>query len=664
MAVSAFARSDARYLFVNSDLTYVESETSMILTVSAEFPAYCSAFEANVITPEGMTVTMIEGGADYDITYYNAMGRARTLTPSIATQPGNASHFLVAISQDGYWQDPNGEDPSAWVTYGAVKWEAGLYEEFLLVYVTVDENYHGGNVVMETIPSSGRDTRGDTVNEVGDRQEEFYTDATEPLPDPNPAVTPVPEITITGEEGTVMTVTVTAEEGCTLIVNGEPVDNNTYTYTVERADVYTAGTVSVVAKAVKDGVESEEVTASKDFVVQELPPVAPDAPSITITGEEGTVMTVTVTAEEGCTLIVNGEEIDSNTYSYTVERADIYTAGTVEVTAKAVKDGLESEEATASKDFVVEDQPVADEPGIEFVETKEGDVVTAVEVVVTNYTEYHIWVNGVQLRGEKYYANYNENLNIHVEALNAPGYPYIANDNEADYTLNKLAKKAVADPEISYTMDENNVYVTVTWPELTDGNQVYTGEYTYARPEYNEPDESYNVEAYVEEGTEWLPRGHTTEVIPVPAKDVPKPVITGEEVSGNHEENGQIVPGQGYYEITIDAVDDATVYYRVQNADGTWTDWAEYDDAFALPAVQGDYVVEAKAVVNGHESEVASQEFRITETTAVSELNGEKAVAGVRYFNLAGQEMQEANGMTIVVTTYTDGTTSAVKVMK
>ena len=45
-------------------------------------------------------------------------------------------------------------------------------------------------------------------------------------------------------------------------------------------------------------------------------------------------------------------------------------------------------------------------------------------------------------------------------------------------------------------------------------------------------------------------------------------------------------------------------------------------------------------------------------------MNGGKAVAGVRYFNMAGQEMQEANGMTIVVTTYTDGTTSAVKVMK
>ena len=48
----------------------------------------------------------------------------------------------------------------------------------------------------------------------------------------------------------------------------------------------------------------------------------------------------------------------------------------------------------------------------------------------------------------------------------------------------------------------------------------------------------------------------------------------------------------------------------------------------------------------------------------VDELNADKTVAGVRYFNMAGQEMQEVNGMTIVVTTYTDGTTSAVKVMK
>ena len=50
--------------------------------------------------------------------------------------------------------------------------------------------------------------------------------------------------------------------------------------------------------------------------------------------------------------------------------------------------------------------------------------------------------------------------------------------------------------------------------------------------------------------------------------------------------------------------------------------------------------------------------------TGVDELMNGKTVASTRYFNMAGQEMTEANGMTIVVTTYTDGTTSAVKVMK
>ena len=54
----------------------------------------------------------------------------------------------------------------------------------------------------------------------------------------------------------------------------------------------------------------------------------------------------------------------------------------------------------------------------------------------------------------------------------------------------------------------------------------------------------------------------------------------------------------------------------------------------------------------------------MSKQTGVDEVAAGKTVAGVRYFNMAGQEMQEANGMTIVVTTYTDGTTSAVKVMK
>ena len=50
--------------------------------------------------------------------------------------------------------------------------------------------------------------------------------------------------------------------------------------------------------------------------------------------------------------------------------------------------------------------------------------------------------------------------------------------------------------------------------------------------------------------------------------------------------------------------------------------------------------------------------------TGIEEKASDKQVASVRYFNAVGQEMQEANGVTIVVTTYSDGTTSTIKVMK
>ena len=56
--------------------------------------------------------------------------------------------------------------------------------------------------------------------------------------------------------------------------------------------------------------------------------------------------------------------------------------------------------------------------------------------------------------------------------------------------------------------------------------------------------------------------------------------------------------------------------------------------------------------------------YEFTVATALDELMSGKTVAGVRYFNMAGQEMQQAEGLTIVVTTYTDGTTNAVKVVK
>ncbi len=59
--------------------------------------------------------------------------------------------------------------------------------------------------------------------------------------------------------------------------------------------------------------------------------------------------------------------------------------------------------------------------------------------------------------------------------------------------------------------------------------------------------------------------------------------------------------------------------------------------------------------------------YRLTnESGGVEEIitDVDKVVSSVRYYNIMGQEMKEAHGLTIIVTTYTDGSHSAVKVIK
>ena len=58
-------------------------------------------------------------------------------------------------------------------------------------------------------------------------------------------------------------------------------------------------------------------------------------------------------------------------------------------------------------------------------------------------------------------------------------------------------------------------------------------------------------------------------------------------------------------------------------------------------------------------------ELLIQNSTAVEELDANKTVASVAYYNLAGQQSaQPMDGVNIVVTTYTDGSTTTAKVIK
>ena len=120
--------------------------------------------------------------------------------------------------------------------------------------------------------------------------------------------------------------------------------------------------------------------------------------------------------------------------------------------------------------------------------------------------------------------------------------------------------------------------------------------------------------------------------------------------------------------LTVEATGEGTVTLYIVNADGSET---ALDNPTTFDQKEEAYTVNLKAVahVDGAKDGVATKTITIPAKssepgTGVNELVDGKAVKSVRYFNMAGQEMQEVNGVTIVVTTYTDGTTSAVKVMK
>ena len=100
---------------------------------------------------------------------------------------------------------------------------------------------------------------------------------------------------------------------------------------------------------------------------------------------------------------------------------------------------------------------------------------------------------------------------------------------------------------------------------------------------------------------------------------------------------------------------------------------------FSVQVVQTDKIYNANFAKEGYKDvnlegvdfangNVVLQEPVVMEPdalTGVESMNAGKAVAGVKYYNVAGQASDKAfKGVNIVVTTYTDDTTRTVKVVK
>jgi hypothetical protein len=267
--------------------------------------------------------------------------------------------------------------------------------------------------------------------------------------------------------------------------------------------------------------------------------------------------------------------------------------------------------------------------------------------------------------------------------------------------------EVTAVPEVNVNVTEDAVIITA----VGDGEVVlYVNEeavenpYTIARPEAGEEAVTYYVYATAQEPGKEMSESELMPVVVEPkAGETPSdPHMTGVWIVTINKDNGEewkeMAYDDGDYTSIVrmeydtygtfpynpaltmeenDAMRPNVRYYIVIDGvrygaaeDGTLTVLGE---ALNNPLYEGEnfYVLE-HAVGRVYQMGVAIDPetnnmyvyAAVAAYTDVEEMNAAKTVAGVRYFNMAGQEMQQAEGMTIVVVTYTNGTTSAIKVMK
>ena len=414
------------------------------------------------------------------------------------------------------------------------------------------------------------------------------------------------------------------------------------------------------------------------------------APKPTIKEENG-VVTV-IAPEEGLEVELyvkeNGEWKLVNGGSYTLPTNDSYTDDiTVDFYAITKPDGekynLPSDEEyyTATVDKL--DKNVAQKPtivGTNLTNTTKDIVITPdPNTDGTLVVEANPAAPGRAAAQTMTYERKDADYYVHVKAWTTEGDTYLASEvAEEDILIPaKPAPKVyeVDDPTIS--VDNSDPTKTVITIEATEGVLTYNIDaeegvvYTVEEVEgkviitvVNGDETAFvNVTATttlteVPAGYDEVKNGEAEKNVEIPAKPEQTAAPTIDVSFGGED-------GAHYANVTFVNNDakPATIEYSLDNGE-TWNTYKP-----GVPVVvttYGETTVLARATAEGKAtSEVAERSFMLNDdATSVNELVNGKTVAGVRYFNMAGQEMQEANGITIVVTTYTDGTTSAVKVIK
>ena len=636
--------SAEEYLYIDDmELTQDQLGTQIQVPVKAHFDYAVSAWDMYLTLPEGITVTAWEEGDDLlEIPYVNQSGKSKTLEGSVTTT--DKLHYIAITSAmtQGYYQ-VDGE----WVPYGAVKWLPGEYEDgMLLITLAIAADFNGGEILVVTEPSCGADAREDVTPCPKNQHNEKVCTVTVEGGTVEPEVTATPVITVeNNEEGEYLMISASGDGTVKLYIDGMEVPNPfQYNYQDEEHDI------TITATAQEDGKEISE-TAELVYTVpaktQEPPtPQVTEKPVITYFVDMD-AETVTITATGNGTVILYNDDVEvargEGVATYVVPFTEDPEGEEMGFSATAQEEGKEVSEYALATIEIPGKQPQPYEtpaPEITTELTDDALVITATgEGTVTLYVQYINMETG-ELTTETYEGEGTvtqeiprgeEDTYINFWAVAQADEDAVPGTTGVEYFFEVPAKETEpVDPEHH---DEGVWIVTISTDGLTEWwheMMPSEGDYTcIVRNRYGELGHfPYDPNKTNEENDALRPDIHYYIVI--------------DGVRYGAEEDGAItVLGESVYNPLF--VNENT--YVLEHGLGR-----TYNMGVAIDEMTGEIYGVYAAVAPGY--------------TEVEEMNADKAVAGVRYFNMAGQEMQEANGMTIVVTTYTDGTTSAVKVIK
>ena len=674
MAGSAFATND--YCFI-PDFKVTEDQlgTEIDVPLMGHFDGYLNALDVDVNYPEGITGVWAEDGADCTVSYFNGRGQEKT---TAATWAWNESYTngiaITGATVKSYW-----EVDGSWVYTGAPKWIPGDYEELAVLTIAIAEDFDISQPVHFTVVT--RPSCGEDVREPRSTGEEATYEVTI-----NPQEQPQPEaltatITIGDADGLFVPVTVTNvnDPEATIVVTANDVEYPIVDGGITLPDYETEYNVVVTVTAKGDNYTGT-VSDNKVVTTGAAPVVTIDFDALAeVTVDENGLFTFVYEANDPdavVTTTVGNEAVVLNfvngVATYQVTKTDV--PGTYNVTAtikvEPNPDGNYVGEAVsddATYTYTVDEPviPTAATPVITFTPNEAG-----VAVNIENYTEYTIKVDGDvvdQVRALPYQVDKTHAAqHIEVYAKNAP-QGYTAAEDTETYDLAALPNTPSAEATLGEThRDANNVYVPVNGnvtKVTVDGDEValVNGEIVLPR---QDADYTPVIVIVTNDGQYYDDTEVTFNDIVVPAKLVaPEILVDTQKLTQwiDPDNDGVFEQVQGeVVTFTISTPYDGQVFYTIDGSEAI-----QYTGEAVPVEGNGTHTVTAYVVVNGEVTPVATKVITVNnDYTGVNEIANGKAVAGVRYFNMAGQEMTEANGVTIVVTTYTDGTTSAVKVMK